>query len=130
IHAESPQGILRMAAHSIERKVPWPAGIAAPSQFGGDKDGSHRTVLSFCLAQETSDKFLAASAAINVRGIEEGDATVVGGMEGSNSLVRADAAPIPAELPAAQSNFTHRRIREWSCPHTEIVPLKYQQPVI
>src|SRR3954453_21710847 len=77
-------------------------------------------VRGLALREEPADQRFAAAQAVDVGGVEEGDAGVGGGAERVERLLVGDVAPVgAAELPAAQADLRDPRLEpaEWSFSH-------------
>ena len=59
-------------------------------------------------AQQLAAELLAAPVAVDVGGVEEGDARLDGGVEGRARVVGVDLAPVGAELPGPEPNDAGR----------------------
>jgi hypothetical protein len=67
--------------------------------------GRHEDVTA--LGEEPADQPLTAAVAVDVGGVEEGDAGVGGAVQHGQRVVLVDLAPVRPELPAAEPDDGH-----------------------
>ena len=77
--------------------------IGPAAHLGGDHDGAARL-----LGQEPADDLLAAPVAVDVGGVEEGDAGLGRSPQHGQGVGLADRAPVGTELPGAEADNGHR----------------------
>src|SRR5690606_6211275 len=98
VDAEIAAAAVGPGAERLGRIVLGPL-LGAPAHLGGD----HDAVVGMG-GEEPPDQRLAAAVAVDVGGVEEGDAAGEGCLEHRHRVDFADFAPVGAELPGAQAD--------------------------
>ena len=105
LDAEVLERRLGVAAHRVRGEVGRPARVGEAAELRGDEEVAFR-VGGLALGEEAADERLAAAQAVDVGGVEEGDAGVGRRAEGVERLLVRNVAPVgAAELPAAQADL-------------------------
>src|SRR3954471_15325689 len=98
VHAQVAPGLVDPRPQVLRRVLLGDEGVGTPADLGGD-EGALPAV-----GQRLLDPLLGPAVAVDVRGVQQGDARVERGVQDPRGVVLGHLSPAAAELPGAQAD--------------------------